>query len=604
MAALVRSSADAIVGATLDGIITDWNQAAERLFGYTAEEAIGQPLEMLAPPERAHEVYALLARARRGECIEEIETVRWAKDGRLIDVSLTIWPVRNDAGLIIAASANIRNITERKAAEAALAATHQQTHQMLERISDGIYALDRDWRFTYVNEAAEGVFGRTREELFGKILWEEFLPLVETPLYAACQEALAKAITTNTEFLYPPLDAWFEARAYPSPDGLSVLIRNTSAPRQHGEDLPVSEAKFRELVEHLPAVVYLLAADEQQAPLYFSPRLQELTGYRPREILSQTGHWLEAVHPDDRERVAAEEARTKAVGEPFRLEYRRVRKDGTQVWVRDEREAIRDEAGQIVAWQGMLHDVTERKQFEHQLKEALDAAETGDRAKNHFLTMMSHELRTPLQAVLGYADFLLSDQATSLTPDQAEDIGCIRKGASRMVTLIEQILDMSRLGADRLDLMQEPIDLAEIIEQVRQDVAPQAAAKSLDVQIEVPESLPQVLGDRVQLRQILLNLAANAVKFTEAGSLRITASASDDGVDVAVSDTGTGIPAEALEHIFEEFWQADSDIARRSEGAGLGLAIAKKLAEHMGGRIQVESRPGAGSTFTLHLTAS
>src|SRR5215212_3997556 len=151
LAAIVTASSEAIIGETLDGIITDWNPAASRLYGYSAAEAIGQPLAILAPPERAGEIVDLLGRVGRGESMVELETVRRTKSGQLIDVCLTISPVRDDTGQIIAASSITRDNTERIAAEAERVATQQHTRQVLERITDGFYALDRDWRFTYVN---------------------------------------------------------------------------------------------------------------------------------------------------------------------------------------------------------------------------------------------------------------------------------------------------------------------------------------------------------------------------------------------------------------------------------------------------------------------
>jgi PAS domain S-box-containing protein len=972
LAAIVESSNDAIFGQTLEGIITSWNPAAERLYGYTAAEAVGQLATILAPTERAGRVHDLTRRVQDGEIFEELEVVAQAKDGRLFVTSLIVSPVRDAGGRIVASSAIARDISARKAAEAEQAATHQHTRQVLERITDGFYALDRDWRFTYVNEAAERILGQTRDKLLGVNIWEAFAPAIDTPLYPAYQRAMSEGVTQSIELYYAPLNAWFDARAYPSPEGLSVFFRNVTASRQAEQEVLASEEKYRGLVDHLPAVTYLLAADDAQTAHYFSPRLEALTGFTPEEALARPKgwHWLETIHPDDRARVAAEDARTVVAGEPFRMEYRYIRKDGSFVWVLDECVPVHDAAGQIVAWQGVLldisdrvrseeerarlaaivesaedgilsctlegtivswnhgaeklygypaaaaigqsvellrppelesditavmdrvkrgesikghetvrltrdgrrldvslalspirdlsgsivaiasisrdftalrqteqalrlrdralaaapsgivitdttlpysrivdvnpafeamtgftraeaigrdfgflhgpdtdplalarlvegitagrdvtetllnyrkdgtpiwvdlhiaavrdergvltnyvgiqvdvtankeaesalarlaaivesaedaivsrsldgtitswnrgaetlygyraneaigrsftmllpeedrsaalaqvaefgasatryearrlrhdgtfvdvsiamspirdvaglttgvstitRDITERKQFEQELQAALEAAQAATRAKSLFLAMMSHELRTPLQAVLGYADLLLRGAEGSLTDEQVEDVGYIRGGGSRMIALIDQLLDLSRMEAGRLDIAEVPVDLVEIIEQVRQDVAPQSAAKSLDLNIDLPPSLPLVVGDPDRLRQILLNLAGNAVKFTDEGSVRITACTTDGGVDVDVSDSGIGITAEALPMVFEEFRQVDGSMTRRHGGAGLGLAIAHKLARQMGGSITVVSRYGTGSTFTLHLPA-
>jgi two-component system sporulation sensor kinase A len=244
------------------------------------------------------------------------------------------------------------------------AAPDQSTWQVLERISDGFVALDRDWRFTYVNAAAERMLGRTRNSLLGRNLWEEFPEAVESPVYAAHQRAMEEGVTTSAEFFLPPLRAWFEATSYPAPEGLSVFFREVTARRQLAEELRASEERYRTLVEHVPAAVYVLGTDDAGLPLYFSPRFQVLTGETPEESMARTQHWLETVHPEDRARVAEESAHSLQHGCLFRSEYRMRRKDGSYLWVLDECLPVRDESGQVVAWQGVLLDITDRIQAE------------------------------------------------------------------------------------------------------------------------------------------------------------------------------------------------------------------------------------------------
>jgi PAS domain S-box-containing protein len=593
LAAIVTASSEAIIGVSLDGIITDWNPAAQQLYGYSASEVIGQPLAILAPPDRTGEILELLGRVGSGESIADLETVRQTKSGASIDVSKTIWPVHTDAGEVIAAATITRDISVRKTAEADLTATHQQTRQVLERITDGFCALDRDWRFTSINPMAEKILGRPRDELLGKIIWDELSDATGTSLYATCDQAMNEGVTSRVELHDFSLGAWFEARVYPSAAGPSVFFRDVTAKKELERKLGASETRYRALVEQIPAVVYVLAADENQTPLYFSPRIHELTGESPDEALTCQEHWLESVHPDDYVRVAAEDDRTSATGEPFRMEYRQRRKDGSYVWVRDECLPIRDATGQVVAWQGVLLDVSARVQ--------LEAAQEANRAKSLFLGMMSHELRTPMQLVLGYAALLLGGHRGPLTPEQVEDIGYIRLGADRMMTLIEQMLDLSQLEAGQLQLAAEPVDLNEIIEGVRQEVAPRMAARGLDMHIELARLLPAALGDTQRIRQIVCNIVDNAVKFTETGSVRIITCATENGVAIVVRDTGIGMTEDAMRYAFEDFQQLDSGPSRSYGGAGLGLAIARKLAEAMGGSISVVSTPRVGSTFTLHL---
>jgi signal transduction histidine kinase len=214
---------------------------------------------------------------------------------------------------------------------------------------------------------------------------------------------------------------------------------------------------------------------------------------------------------------------------------------------------------------------------------------------------MSHELRTPMNAIIGYAHLLLDGLSGPLRPSQADDVRQIADGADRLLGLIDDVLDLSRIEAGRLDLTAEPVDLTAVVAEVTAQMAPLASRKGLDVVVDPAPGLPAVRADPLRVRQILLNLVGNAVKFTEAGSVRVTSRATEDGVEVAVTDTGIGIAPEVLPHVFDEFRQADTGTTRRYGGSGLGLAISRRLAELHGGTIAAESTPGVGSAFTLRL---
>ncbi|MBA3450221.1 MAG: hybrid sensor histidine kinase/response regulator, partial [Chloroflexia bacterium] len=277
------------------------------------------------------------------------------------------------------------------------------------------------------------------------------------------------------------------------------------------------------------------------------------------------------------------------------LEYRLVLNERPQDF---EARLVAAGTDEVVA---VVRDITDRKRLEGKLREALDAAHAANRATSQLLAMMSHELRTPMQAVLGYAELLLAGPQGSLTPEQTEDVRLIQQGARRLIGFVRQMLDLSRLEAGQMGLKTEAVDLAKIVDEVRQDVAPQATEKGIALRIDLPLNLPAALGDAMGVRQIVLNLVSNAVKFTEQGEVRISARTSDGRVEVKVADTGIGIAKNTLPHIFDEFRQADAGMTRRYDGAGLGLAIAKRLAEQQAGEIHVTSKLGAGSTFTLQL---
>jgi signal transduction histidine kinase len=270
------------------------------------------------------------------------------------------------------------------------------------------------------------------------------------------------------------------------------------------------------------------------------------------------------------------------------------------VYYRDTREPSENEMG-LVMQSGDLAGVAIRHDREREaLQKAKEEAEAANETKTAFLAMANHELRTPLQAILGYAEFLLEDPQAGLSEEQRVDLSYIQLGGRRMLAIVNDLLDLVRIEAGGLTLRSEPVDLAQVVEEVRQDVQPQAAQRHLDLRIDLPENLPLFYGDGERLRQILLNLAGNAVKFTETGSVEIAVEAVGEFVAFHVRDTGYGIPADALSQIFNAYHQADHGRASR-QGAGLGLAIAQRLATMMNGEITVESTLGMGSTFTLRL---
>ena len=251
--------------------------------------------------------------------------------------------------------------------------------------------------------------------------------------------------------------------------------------------------------------------------------------------------------------------------------------------------------------QGVGRDVTDRVEAEHALEHARDQAEAASRAKSRFLAMVSHEIRTPLNGMLGMADLLLD---TPLTPEQRTYAKAARTSGETLLSLIEEVLDFSKIEAGKLDLEQRPFALAPLVEEAVELLAPRAQGKGIEIASFVDERLPATLvGDAARLRQVLLNLAGNAIKFTEKGGVAVIVEPGEATGEVRfeVRDTGIGLKPEDQARIFRDFEQADGSSTRKYGGTGLGLAISKRIVERMDGHIAVESAPGAGATFTVTL---
>lgn len=259
---------------------------------------------------------------------------------------------------------------------------------------------------------------------------------------------------------------------------------------------------------------------------------------------------------------------------------------------------LAESAALLTGWRLIEQEAARRRAA---LEETNHALQEANRLKGEFLSTMSHELRAPMNSILGYGHLLLDGVAGDLTPEQAGDVAQITDSAETLLRLIDNVLDLSKIEAGRLDVAPEAIDLARLVAQVRSHFVLEAGEKNVALLVDIPADIPPVWADSEHLRQILTNLIGNAVKFTDRGRVTIAARATAAEIRLAVNDTGVGIPLSATEFIFEAFRQADSSLTRRFGGTGLGLSIARRLAELQGGRIEVSSQVGVGSTFTLTL---
>ncbi|HVM98635.1 MAG TPA: ATP-binding protein [Caulobacteraceae bacterium] len=305
------------------------------------------------------------------------------------------------------------------------------------------------------------------------------------------------------------------------------------------------------------------------------------------------------IHPDDRPRVTAELAEAREEGRAYRGEYRMHRLDDRELWVAAAQANTYDDDGAIETRLGVLVDITQRKKAEQALIDAMAEAEAANRAKSDFLATMSHEIRTPLNGVLGMARAMAADE---LTPAQRERLEVVRQSGESLLALLNDVLDLSKVEAGKLELDPEPFDLVALAKGAHATFLGVAQSKGLTLDLVIEQGARGAyLGDATRVRQILSNLISNALKFTDHGGAKVTIAARKKGFTIKVRDTGIGIPADRIARLFHKFEQADASTTRRFGGTGLGLAISRQLAEMMGGTIRVSSAPGAGATFTVAL---
>ena len=530
LAAIVQSSDDAIVSKTLDGIITSWNRAAEKMFGYTAEEAIGRQVYLIIPTERHDEEADILARLRRGEQIEHFETVRRKKDGTLIDVSLTISPIKDAQGNIVGASKIARDITAHKKASQQLEES-LQTLEIINRVGQTISSeLDLQNVVQTLTDAATALTGAAFGSFFYNVLDER---------------------------------------------GASYMLYTLSGvPRKHFEDFPMPRAT--DLFGPTFRGEGVMRIDDvkkdprygKNSPYFGMPHGHlPVTSYLAVPVRSRSGDVLGGLF----------------FGHP---------KPGV---FSERHEQI------VVGLAGQAASAMDNARLYDAMRKAHSEAATANRLKDEFLATVSHELRTPLSAILGWARMLDTGQLDDESRNKA--VETIVRNAVAQGQIIEDILDVSRIITGKLRLEISPVDIGRIVADAVDSVRPTAEAKGVRLQKVLDTRGNIIRGDSHRLQQIMWNLLSNAIKFTpKGGRVQVTISRIDSRVEIVVNDTGQGIKREFLPYVFDRFRQSDSSTVRTHGGLGLGLAIVRHLTELHGGAVSALSPgEGQGATFTVQL---
>jgi PAS domain S-box-containing protein len=404
--------------------------------------------------------------------------------------------------------------------------------------------------------------------------------------------------------------------------GMSVgrvwSFRDVTERRRSEEALRQAEQKYRALVEGIPAVVYLAEFGMSGPWVYVSPRIEEVLGYTPEEWIADPELWFRRIHPEDKEVAQETEARSRASGAPLAAEYRMLARDGRIVWVRDEAVVVRDEDGRPLFLQGFMHDVTERKQAEEELRrqkeelsalhetvrkayererEATERLRAVDEMKNAFMAAVSHELRTPLSSILGFAMTLEREELTLEPQESREILRRLAFNARKLERLLSDLLDLDRLNRGIVEPRCHPTDVGALM---RRAVEECDFLAEREVIVDADHLVVSIDGPKVE--RIVENLLANAAKHTPADSpVWVRATAEREGVLIAVEDAGPGVPEHVKARIFEPFTHGDQ--VAHAPGTGIGLSLVARFAQLHGGKAWVEDRPGGGASFRVFLPA-
>jgi PAS domain S-box-containing protein len=618
----------AVIISDTDSVIGYFNPAAERTFGFAASEVVGQhAFEVITAPSARSGVQEAFRRIATGEPVLSLVNENRTKDGRTIVCDWVNARLTKPDGTFVGVISMAQDITERHRAEEERGRLHAELEEIVDRLMlilnhlpIPVLIFDPDLRFSYVNPAADRLFGYAAHELIGKQPFGLIVPPEDRPLWETTshrrfdREAAESGVlsTYHTKDGRRLLCEWWRVPLL-KPDrsyvGTIAMVQDVTERTRAEERLRESETRYRTITEHAPEAIVIFDVDKGTF-VEVNPEAQRLFGLDHAELVKLGPMALSPpTQPDGRrsEDAAVDYIDQALEGQTpiFEWMHRTVAGKDIPCEVRLIRIPLPDK--KLV--RGSIIDITERKQFEEVQKRTAELVEqnrlihAASRLKSEFLANMSHELRTPLNAIIGFAELLHDERVGGLGDEQREFVGDILSSGRHLLTLINDILDLAKVEAGKMEFHPEPVDLTTFVDEVTSVLRAMVAKKRIHLETHVDPDVASVVLDPIKLKQVLYNYLSNAIKFTPDEG-RVTLRLLPEGEHefrVEVEDTGVGIRPEDVGKLFTEFAQLDASSAKKHGGTGLGLVLTKRIVEAQDGRVGVRSVLGKGSVFSAVL---
>ncbi len=608
LALMVEQSPLAVIEWNLDFKVIKWNLAAERMFGYASQEALGHHAAEIIVPQKMRvtvdQIWQDLLDQRGGtHSINDNLT----KDGRTITCEWHNTSLINTEGKISGVLSIVQDITERKRAEQQITTQKAYLEQLFEASTEAIAFINKKGNVERINSQFSTIFGISEDELVGETLDDTIIP----PDLKKEGRAFTQEIKTGKHIFLETVrqrkdGSLLDVSVTGMPisvegkhAGIYAIYRDISRQKLAEQEITIQKTYLEQLFEASTEAIAFI--NKNDCVERINSQFTEIFGFAADEVIGKSldETIIPPAHHEEGKTVKEEIKKGKHIF----YEAVRQRKDGRLLDVSITGMPISIE-GKDAGVYTIYRDISNRKLAELELKKAKETAEEATQAKSSFLANMSHEIRTPMNAIMGLSQLAMQ---TSLTPQQIDYQKKIHTSANSLLRLIDDILDFSKIEAGKLDLEKNSFNLKAVLERVSSIINVESNEKGIGFSLHIPDSIPNnLMGDALRLEQVLLNLSSNAVKFTSQGDVCVAVELAKESEQEAnlrfnVSDTGIGMSLEQIEQLFQPFHQADLSITRKYGGTGLGLAICRRLLDMMGSEIHVKSTLGAGSEFSFRV---